>query len=366
MTLGLAPRQADLFRSTAAFCDGRVAPDSIYGILHRECFALFPDEMFADLFDDVGRRSVPPVIVAVVMVLQRIEGCPDGEAVDRFAFDARWKYAAGGLDFDYPGFVHTVLVDMRARLARSARPDRIFEVTLDAARAAGLVGRRRVLDSTPLYDAVATMDTVTLVRSAIRGLLRACDRELAGELRAMLRRDDDYRAAGKPACDYDDPQAREALVDALAKDSRALLAALDGRELGPALAQAAKLLATVTGQDLEQGAGGVFRIARRVAPGRVISTVDPGARHGHKTSARGFDGYKGHIAIDPDREIVTAAEATPGNSGDAEVAERLLADLLPGDQDGAGGRGGNQAAAAAAGAGQPAVYGDAAYGSGEL
>jgi hypothetical protein len=117
MTLGLAPTQADLFRSTAAYCEGRVAPDSIYGILHRECFTLFPDEMFADLFDDAGRRSVPPMIVAVVMVLQRIEGCSDREAADRFAFDARWKYAAGGLDFDYPGFVHTVLVDMRARLA---------------------------------------------------------------------------------------------------------------------------------------------------------------------------------------------------------------------------------------------------------
>ena len=75
MTLGLAPRQADLFRSTAAFCEGRVAPDSIYGILHRKCFGLFPDEMFAGLFDDAGRRSVPPVIVAVVMVLQRIGTC---------------------------------------------------------------------------------------------------------------------------------------------------------------------------------------------------------------------------------------------------------------------------------------------------
>jgi hypothetical protein len=109
---------------------------------HRECFTLFPDEMFADLFTDVGRRSVPPTIVAVVMVLQRIEGCSDREAVDRFAFDARWKYAAGGLDFDYPGFVHTMLVDMRARLASSARPDRIFEVTLEAARKVGLVTAR--------------------------------------------------------------------------------------------------------------------------------------------------------------------------------------------------------------------------------
>ena len=120
--------------------------------------------MFADLFADIGRRSVPPRIVAAVMVLQRIEGCSDREAVDRFAYDARWKYAAGGLDFDYPGFAHTVLVDMRARLAASDRPNRIFEVTLEAARQAGLVGRRRVLDSTALYDAVATMDTVMLIR----------------------------------------------------------------------------------------------------------------------------------------------------------------------------------------------------------
>ena len=94
---------------------------------------------------------MPPTIVAVVMVLQRLEGCSDREAVERFAYDLRWKYAAGGLDFDYPGFVHTVLVDMRARLRASEDPDRIFQVTLEAAKEAGLVGRRRVLDSTALY-----------------------------------------------------------------------------------------------------------------------------------------------------------------------------------------------------------------------
>ena len=351
MTLGLAPRQADLFRSTAAYCEGRVAPDSIYGILHRECFALFPDEMFADLFDEAGRRSVPPMIVAVVMVLQRIEGCSDREAADRFAFDARWKYAAGGLDFDYPGFVHTVLVDMRARLARSARPDRIFEVTLEAARAAGLVGRRRVLDSTPLYDAVATMDRSRWSARRSAG----CSGRVTGTWPASCARccAATTTAYGRgQAGDYDDTAAREALVGALAEDAYALLASLDGQELGPALAQAAELLATVTGQDLEQDAGGVFRIARRVAPDRVISTAGPGARHGHKTSARGFDGYKGHIAIDPDSEIITATEATPGNSGDAEVAESLLGDMLPGDQDSATGQDGGQAAASA-GQGQP-------------
>jgi hypothetical protein len=251
-----------LFRSTAGFCDGRVAPESVYGLLHRGCQRLFPDEMFADLFTDVGRRSVPPMIVAVVMVLQRIEGCSDREAVDRFAFDARWKYAAGGLDFDYPGFVHTVLVDMRARLARSQAPNRIFDAVLDVAKAAGLVGRRRVLDWTPLYDAVARMDTVTVIRSAIRGLLKCAGGELAEELRAVLARDDDYVNAGKPVCDYDDAEARVELVDALAKDGMALLLVLDGRELSEALSQAAALLATVLGQDLDQDDQAVFGIAR--------------------------------------------------------------------------------------------------------
>lgn len=353
MTLGKTPRQADLLRSTVQFCQDRIPPESIYGVLHRECFSLFPDEMFTDLFTTEGRRSVPPMIVAVVMVLQRLEGLSDREAVERFAFDTRWKYAAGGLDFDYPSFVHTVLVDMRARLARSDRPHRIFEVVLDVAHQAGLVGRKRVLDSTPVYDAVATMDTITLLRSAIRGLLAAADRhtdaDLATDLRAVINSGDDYVSTAKPQIDWDDQAAREGLVDSRTRDGLAMLMLLDGRVLGDRLGQAARLLVTVLGQDITEDAEGCFRIVRGVAADRVISTVDPETRHGHKTAARGFDGYKAHIAIDPDSELITATAATAGNSGDAEVAQELLADILP--------------AEAEAGS---AVYGDAAYGSGEL
>ncbi len=250
---------------------------------------------------------------------------------------------------------------MRARLARSARPDRIFEATLAAAKAAGLVGRRRVLDSAPLYDAVATMDTVTLVRSAIRGMLRAYDAALAVQLRAALRRDEDYAAAGKPACDYEDAAARGELVDALARDALAALALLDGRDLDPAAAQAAALPATVAGQDLDEGDNGVFRIARRVAPDRIISTADPEARHGRKTSARGFDGYKGHLSIDPDSELVTATTVTAGNAGDASVACELLSDELAAGRDDAP-AGGQPAPAAEEEL--LSVYGDAAYGAG--
>lgn len=328
MTLGRAPDQQDAFSSSTAFCRNRLSPTSIHALLYRESHRLFPDSAFADLFEGIGRHSVPPRIVAVVMVLQRLEGLSDREAVDRFSFDLRWKYAAGGLDFDYPGFVHTVLVDMRARLRRSERPNRIFEMALEVARGAGLVGRKRVLDSTPLYDAVATQDTVTLIRSAIRALLRVADDALGAKLRGVCKRDDDYVAPGKPSCDWDDAPERETLIDALARDAYAVLAAVDGHKLPSEVSQAAQLLATVVGQDLEQREDGVFRIVRGVAKDRVISTVDPEARHGHKTAARGFDGYKGHVAIDPDSEIITATEVTAGNAADGSAAPALLADIL--------------------------------------
>jgi hypothetical protein len=327
---------------------------SIYRLLARDGYKLFPDESFADLFAGIGRASVPPRIVAVCMVLQRLSGMSDREAADAFAFDLRWKYAAGALDYDHPGFVHTVFVDMRERLRRSKRPNRIFEAVLAVAKGAGLVGRKRVLDSTALYDAVTTQDTVTLIRSAIRGLLRAADQALATEIRGVLKRDDDYREAGKPSCDWDDAKAREAVVDALARDGYVALAVLENRELADEVQQAAQLLATVLGQDLEGGGTeGGFRIARRVAPDRVISTVDSEARHGHKTESRGFDGYKGHVAVDPDSEIIVATEVTAGNAGDSMAVDALIGADLDKAKD-------------AAPADKPQVYGDASYGSAEI
>jgi hypothetical protein len=353
VTLGRAQQQAGLWNNAARRCEADLPARSIFRLLHAERERLFPDELFVDVFTGVGRRSVPPSIVAVVMVLQRLEGLSDREAVDRVAFDLRWRYAAG-VDDDFAGFVHTVLVDLRARLRVSKDPDRIFKVTTDLAREVGLVGVRRVLDSAPLFDAVATQDTVTLIRSAIRGLLRVVPAEVGVQVRGLLTRDDDYVAPGKPVCDWDDAAAREQLVDALVGDGYRALFALRGQRLDPAGREAAELLATVVGQDIEETDDGRFVIAQGVAADRVISVVDPQARHGHKTAAHGFDGYKGHIASDPDSELITAAEVSQAAAADAQVAEQLLGDLPPATTT-------SQASPEP----EPKVYGDSAYGTGE-
>ena len=168
----------------------------------------------------------------------------------------------------------------------------------------------------------------------------------------------------KPQIDWDDQAARAALVDARARDAHAVLGVLQGRPLEAGVAEAARLLAAVVGQDLEQAGDGRFRIARKVAADRVISTVDPEARHGHKTSTRGFDGYKGHASVDPDSELVLATTATAGNLGDAAAAPQLLAELV--DQVQGDPPAPTAASAAAGGPPAPTVYGDSAYGAGPL
>lgn len=316
------------FEDAARLLGDRLPEGSIYRLLAVQGHRLFPDDYFADLYtaSAKGRPTMPARVVATTMLLQSFEGLSDREACDRLGFDLKWQ-AAAGLPVGAEAFHPTVLVGMRNRLRGSERPRRLFEDTLAIAREVGVVKRRvRVLDSTPLLDAVATQDTVTQLRAAIRGLLSAAQTPLSRRIRSVLGRDDDYTRPGKPPCDWDDPVAREALVDALVRDALAALEATEGVALDPESARAAELLAVVAGQDVEAGEDGRFRIVRKVARDRVISTVDPQARHGHKSQHRRFDGYKAHLAVDPDSEIITAVAVTPANASDREVIDELAAD----------------------------------------
>jgi hypothetical protein len=295
---------------------------------------LFPDELFADLFPTRrGRPSIPADVVASVIVLQTLHGLSDSEAVEAVTFDLRWK-AACGLAVTAPGFHPTVLTYWRRRLAQSERPRRIFEVVGQVVAQTGvLTGKtRRALDSTVLDDAVATQDTVTQLIAAIRRVGR--DVPGAAAVIAEHCSGHDYRDPGKPAIAWDDAGARDRLVDALVSDAHRLLGHLPEQELEPAAAEAVGLLALVAGQDVEpaegsDGTDGRWQIARRVAPERVISTVDPEARHAHKSRARHQDGYKAHVKVEPDTGLITGCALTPAagpQHSDAAVGIELLAE----------------------------------------
>jgi IS5 family transposase len=270
---------------------------------------------------------VPAEVVATVMVLQALEGLSDREAISSLRRDIAWKVACG-LRLDDEGFHPTVLVYWRNRIRASSRPRRIFEAVRQVVGQTGVLsGRgRRVLDSTILADAVATQDTVTQLVAAIRRVRRLVAAAHQVELAAH-----DYDRPGKPHCAWDDPQATQALVSGLVNDALALLAVVAEVELGAEQAEAVGLLALVAGQDVEPGQRpGSWRIARKVAHDRVISTVDPQARHTRKTNAQRRDGYKAHLAAEPETGLVTECALTAANLPDGPTGLQLLAGEQPG------------------------------------
>jgi hypothetical protein len=266
--------------------------------------------MFADMYPSAnGRPSMPPQILAAAITLQALHGLSDFETVQELRCDLRWK-AAGGLGLHDMAFDPSLLAYFRRRLARATSLNRVFEAVREIVKATGVLKGKhgRALDSTVLDDAVATQDTVTQIIAVIRAVIRevpGADQVAAAHCTAH-----DYTDPGKPKIAWNDEQARAELVDALVGDALRLLGHLPNQQLGERAANAVGILALVAGQDVEpaedsDGRDGRWR-TRGTAPDRMVSTVDPASRHVHKTRSRQQDGFKAHLAFEPETGLFTA------------------------------------------------------------
>ena len=360
--------RADRQLLDAAALAGQLVPaGSMFAFLAAHRAEVFPDADYADLFapPGVGRPSLPATQMAAVLALQALCDYSDRETAEAVRFDVRWKVAIGA-SVDDAGFDPSSLVYWRNRIARSTRPHRVNDAVRRIVEATGVLAgrRRRAVDSTILADAVATQDTVTQLVSAIRRVARLVP-GAAGQIAAVCT-GHDYSRPGKPTIDWDDPAAKDALVSALVNDANALVAALEGAAVEEEAAAALALLALVAGQDVEPAEGsdgrdGRWRIARKVAADRVVSIVDPDARHTRKSPEARRDGYRAHVAADPQTGIITDEKLTKAagqKNSDPAVAAEFLAHETAGHDDGGGGGGG--------GGGRLAWYGDSAYGTGDL
>jgi hypothetical protein len=369
----------------AALVGHLVAEGSMFAFLARHRGRVFPDEAFADLFaSNKGRRSIPGSVAASILTLQTLLDLSDAETAQAARCDLRWKVATG-MALDDKGFHPSTLTYWRRRLATSTRPHRINDAVRQVVEATGILrGRhRRAVDSTILADAVATQDTITQLVAAVRRVARQVPG--AAEQIAAVCTAHDYNRPGKPDIDWDDPAAKDTLVSALVNDANTLLAALAATQLDDHDEQAQSalaLLALVAGQDVEpaegsDGTDGRWRIARKVAEDRVISTVDPDARHTRKSPEARRDGYRAHLAAEPATGIITDEALTKAagtdNCDPAIAAQFLTADLAndqtTNDNDNDQANNNNDNDNDQANSDTPARrewYGDSAYGTGDL
>ena len=207
---------------------GHLVPaGSVFAFLAEHRRELFPDSFTADLFTSrTGRPSLSADLIGSVLVLQALHDLSDGQAADALKFDIRWKVACGR-SLTQMSFDPSVLVYWRGWIARSGRPDRVFDAVAEVIARTGILHgrRRRAVDSTVLDDAVATQDTVTQLTAAIRKVARVVPGAADVIARACKL---DYGKPGKPSIDWDDPAAKQQLVSDLVNDALAVLAELAG------------------------------------------------------------------------------------------------------------------------------------------
>jgi len=357
--LGHESEQRSFFDASLAV-EEILEPGSFYEVLCREGSRLLSDEDFAECYDvTTGRPSVPPSRMFKLLLLQIFEGLSDRQALDRMAFDLRWK-AVLGLEVHDRAVGQATLVEFRARLQLHEKMEEAFGRFLERAAEVGLVSTDevQVLDSTAIWGRGAVEDTYNLIGSAVRKLLGATARGRSKEPEALAKEiglvltlpAEGGSLKGRAGIDWSVPEERRAFLNGVVGEARLLLEETEGDgDISAEVAEAAELLRRILVQDLEcvKGSGtsedgggpkggdgdksqsvlsldAEVQIRKGVAKDRVVSVGDPEMRHGHKSLNRRWDGFKAHVSVTSESEFVTAVEVTAANVHDSEAAKELI------------------------------------------
>ena len=305
-----------------------VPADSFYGRMAAVSDVLFPDEDLAIMYcPDNGRPSLPPSLMNGVSLLQFYDNVSDEEAVARTKFDMRWKVALN-LPLDFPGFHPTTLTKYRNRVVENEQERYAFDRFITVARAAGFIPDRVTLltDTTSVKGAGAVQDTYTLLRKGMRKLLKAAGFHLPNkrqgfsrQVQALLERYVDRDC--KADIDWADPQQRAAELQVLFEDAEAVLELVTREaQTDEEVRYLGWLLTKILGDDLVVDDQGQAQIGQGTATDRTISITDPEMRHGRKSEARLFNGFKASVSTDQHSELILdIADVTASGSDGAHL-----------------------------------------------
>lgn len=339
----------------------QVPADSFYGRMGAVSDVLFPDDDLAAMYClDNGRPSLPPSLMNGVLLLQFYDDVSDQEAVERTKYDLRWKVALN-LTLDFPGFHPTSLTKYRNRLIENDQESYAFNRFIAVGREAGFIPDRVTLltDTTNVEGAGAVQDTYTLLRKGLRKLLKAAGFHLPGKrqglsprMRELLARYVDEDA--KADIDWADPQQRLSHLQVLVEDAETALELAAEESDNDEVRYLGWLLTKILGDDVVTNDEGQSQIGQGTASDRIISITDPEMRHGRKSKAHRFDGFKASVSTEQSSEmILDIADVTASGSDGAHlmpIIERTEAETAVTVErvlgDGAYGSGKNRAACA--------------------
>ena len=257
-----------------------------------------------------GRPAEDPEFMLRLCLLQYLYGDSDRRVIENARMHLAYKYFLGlAVDDEVPD--DTTISYFRVRRLGEEKFREIFENIVQQCIDSGLVtGSRQIVDSTHVVADIAITSLTGLLNICRRNVLEAVaeqDRKMA-ERMGMNRISNPGQIRFTRKEDGLEKELDEAknLLDGVTDEFRQ-----GSLKAAPELRKSLELLEKAVA-DREDA-----------VKDRLVSPVDPDARRGRKESKR-WVGYKGHLIMEEDSEIITAIDATPANAADGSQLKGLL------------------------------------------
>lgn len=292
-----------------------------------------------------AKAPIEAGLLALATLLQAYCRVGDRDAVELTVMDKRWQMVLDCLGAEHPPFSQGTLYNFRMRLIAHNLDKTLLERTVALAEKTGGFSARQLrvaLDSTPLLGAGRVEDTLNLLGHALRKAVDIAARELATSAEALV------EEAGlglvghsslKAALDLDwgEPKASEKalrlVLEEVGQWQRWLLQQQHLSAQEPPLQEIMETITQIVEQDTEldpeAGPEG-RRITQHVAHDRRVSIEDKDMRHGRKSSAKTFNGFKEHLVLDLDSKVTREVVVRPANEPEYAVVEMVAEDLESG------------------------------------
>src|SRR5918911_614246 len=336
--------------ATAAVVQAAFPKGNLYVDLRKEFGTLYADQDFTDLSPPVGRPvEGAPWRLALVMVMQYIEGLTNRQAADAVRRCIDWKYALS-LELTDAGFHFTLLHDFRERLLTHDGVQRLLDTFLAACKARGWLKARGTqrTDSTPVLAAIRTLHRLERVLETLRAALNQLSQADAAwvQRHVPVAWSERYGPRADSMRLPKEASKRDALAVQLGAEGYALLDAIFGQEDARHLRQLPRLeilrqvwvqqyyRCTEPGMEAVRWRGSA---ARPPAALQIQSPYELEARYSTKRDTQ-WVGYKTHLSETCDDgypDLITQVLTTPATTPDCVMGPAIeldlaTRDLLPG------------------------------------
>jgi Transposase DDE domain len=283
-----------------------------------------------------GQEPVEAGLLALATLLQAYGHVGDRDAVALTVMDKRWQLVLDCLGAEHPPCSQGTLCNCRMRLIAHHLDKTLLDRTVALAEQTGGFGarqRRAALASTPLFGAGRVEDTVNLRGQALRKAVGLAAQERGISALAVV------EAAGLTLVghssltaaldlDWGEPHARARALGLVLEEVARWQHWLEPQHTlatqEPPLTEVMETMTQMITQDTEpdpEGGPGGRRLQPHVAPDRRISLEDKDMRHGRKSSAKTFTGFKEHLAVDLDSTVIREVVVRPANEPEHEAVE---------------------------------------------